>query len=199
MRYEFDFCLPLPDPSLRLTFWWDDKTGELCGENAEIVAAWADEAKENGFIYCGPLAGHIPATNPLHVKAEFCALIGYEQLPDSLKSAYPSRNYPGFERFDDMVIPDAINPKIDVQYWIIKEPCGEYLLYAEDGELLDGLKSCCMACHGVVLGGTNGGLFCPPRSAIPNHRKRLALSSPSLRLSGQVLTEFNGILWDLSG
>jgi hypothetical protein len=99
MRYEFNFCLPLPGHAERLSVCWDDETGELVGENLDIVKSWADEAKTDGFIKCERLAGQIPATDPLRIKSEFCALIGYEQLSDDLKKFYPTFEYPGFERF----------------------------------------------------------------------------------------------------
>ena len=115
MRHNLTFNLPLPGPMLRYALSWDDETGELTGENAQDVKDWAVLALEEGVIHCDELGGDIPATDPLKVKAEFCALIGRDLLPDSLKAFFPTREYPGFVAFDS-VESDVFTPEIDVVY-----------------------------------------------------------------------------------
>jgi hypothetical protein len=95
---------------------WDDETGELSGENIDDIKYWAKVCVENGTIPCDDLHGEIPATNPLKNKAELCALIGLDALPDSLKPFYPTREYPGFIDFDDVDDPSVITPKVEVLY-----------------------------------------------------------------------------------
>lgn len=115
MRHNLLFNLPLPGPMLRYALSWDDETGELTGEHAQDVMDWATLAREEGVIHCDELGGDIPATDPLKVKAEFCALIGRDRLPDSLKAFYPTRDYPGFVAFDD-VEAGVFTPDIDVVF-----------------------------------------------------------------------------------
>lgn len=115
MRHNLLFNLPLPGPMLRYALSWDDETGELTGENASDVKTLAVLAMDEGVIHCDELGGDIPATDPLKVKAEFCALIGLDNLPDSLKSFFPTRDYPGFVAFDS-VESGVFTPEIDVVY-----------------------------------------------------------------------------------
>lgn len=116
MLHNLRFATPLPGQLRQYAFSWNDETGELSGENAEDIKYWAALAIENGKIHCEDINGEIPATDPLKNKAEFCALIGLERLPDSLKPYYPTRDYPGFVAFDDVEGTDAVTPEIDIVY-----------------------------------------------------------------------------------
>ena len=112
MRHNLRFSSPLPGLMRQYVLSWDDETGELSGENADDVKYWATVSVENGTIPCHDINGEIPATDPLKNKAEFCALMGFELLPDSLKPFYPTRDYPGFVDFDESdeaaIIPKAV-------------------------------------------------------------------------------------------
>lgn len=114
MRHNLCFSSPLPGPMCRFDLAWDDETGELSDENADDIRYWAKVSVENGSILCDDLNGEIPATNPLKNKAEFCALIGFDALPDSLKPFYPTRDYPGFVDFDVVDDPSVVTLKVEV-------------------------------------------------------------------------------------
>lgn len=114
MRHEFNFKTPLPGPLRQYVFAWDDETGELDGDGADDIRYWAELAVEAGVISCPELNGDIPATDPLRIKAEFCALIGLDRLPAGLKSFYPTRDYPGFVGFDQVDNVSVITPDINV-------------------------------------------------------------------------------------
>ncbi len=116
MLHNLHFSSPLPGAMLRYDLAWDDETGELSGENADDIKYWAKVAVENGTILCDDLHGEIPAKNPLKNKAEFCALMGLDALPDSLKPFYLTRDYSGFVDFDDVDDPSVITPKAEVLY-----------------------------------------------------------------------------------
>lgn len=115
MRHKFDFYSPPPGEVLHFSFSWDDETGELSGDGVDVVRQWADEAVGAGTIVCADIEGEIPATDPLRVKAEFCALVGREVLPEALKPFYPTVEYPGFVAFSD-VEADVVSPDIEVIY-----------------------------------------------------------------------------------
>lgn len=112
MLHNLRFSSPLPGLMRQYVLSWNDETGELSGENAEDVKYWAKVSVENGTILCDDINGEIPAIDPLKNKAEFCALMGFDALPDSLKPFYPTRDYPGFVDFDESdeaaIIPKAV-------------------------------------------------------------------------------------------
>lgn len=108
--------MPLPGPIHEYLFTWDDDSGELAGKDADEIKDWALLAKENGKILCDDINGDIPATDPLNNKVEFCALIGLDRLPESLKPYYPTCDYPGFVAYDDVGDTDAVTPEITVVY-----------------------------------------------------------------------------------
>ncbi len=116
MLHNLRFSSPLPGLMRQYVLSWNDETGELSGENAEDVKYWAKVSVENGSILCDNLHGEIPAIKPLKNKAEFCALIGFDGLPDSLKPFYPTRDYPGFVDFDEVDDSSVITPKVEVLY-----------------------------------------------------------------------------------
>jgi hypothetical protein len=116
MRHNLSFSTPLPGPMRQYDLSWDDETGELLGENAADIKYWATVSVENGTIPCYDINGEIPATNPLKIKAEFCALLGLDQLPDSLKSFYPTRNYPSFVDFDETDDSSLVTPEAETLY-----------------------------------------------------------------------------------
>lgn len=95
MRHNIYFKTPEPGPSLTVDAVFDDETGLLTGDAGPLLD-WAEEALEEGHILCPVIGGSIPATDPLHVTAEICALVGIDVLPDSLKPFYPTQDYPGF-------------------------------------------------------------------------------------------------------
>jgi hypothetical protein len=109
MHHKIDFYSPQPGTE-HYRMEWDDQTGAVTGESAEIIKQWAKFVLENGGIACDELNGEIPATDPLKNKSEFAALIGFDNLPDSLKPFYPSSEYPGFVSFDDVTSDENITP-----------------------------------------------------------------------------------------
>ncbi|MDI1278027.1 hypothetical protein [Methylobacter sp.] len=116
MLHNLRFASPMPGPMRQYVLSWDDETGELSGENADDIKYWAKVSIENGTILCDDLNGEIPAIDPLKNKTEFCALMGLDALPDSLKPFYPTPHYPGFVGFDDVEDPGVITPKAEVLY-----------------------------------------------------------------------------------
>ncbi len=116
MLHNLRFGTALPNPLRLYTLSWDDETGALIGEHAEDIKYWSKTVIEDGVIPCDAINGEIPATNPLTNKAEFCALIGLDNLPDSLKPFYPTRDYPGFVSFDESEDIGAIIPDASILY-----------------------------------------------------------------------------------
>jgi hypothetical protein len=114
MLHKFSYFVPLPN-NYRYSFAWNDETGELSGKDADEIKDFVLSAVEYSRIVCKDINGDIPAIDPLKNKAEFCALIGLDNLPVELKPYYPTPDYPGFEGFES-AIPGTIKPEINIVY-----------------------------------------------------------------------------------
>lgn len=114
MRHRIKFQSILPLPTRQYDFLWDDENGVLSGSGIDDVKDWSMITLSQGVIDCPEIGGIIPAFNPLINIAEFSAMIGFDNLPDSLKTFYPNVNYPGFKSYS----PDgaAVNINLEVLY-----------------------------------------------------------------------------------
>jgi len=98
MLHKIDFHIPPPNDE-HVSFFWDDKTGDITGESAAFIKESAACAIDDGFIICEAINGTIPATDPLNNKTEFSALVGLDNLQNELKKYYPSKLSEGYEEF----------------------------------------------------------------------------------------------------
>lgn len=96
MRHNLKFQSILPLPIKQYDFTWDDESGSLTGEGSGDVKDWSIIVLNNGYIDCPEINGRIKAINPLKNINEFSAMIGFDNLPESLKPFFPDINYKNY-------------------------------------------------------------------------------------------------------
>ncbi|PPD36791.1 MAG: hypothetical protein CTY18_03120 [Methylomonas sp.] len=113
MRHKIKFQSILPLPIRQYDFVWDDASGILSGSAIDDVKDWSMIVLSQGFIDCPEIGGLIPAFNPLKNINEFSAMIGFDNLPDSLRPFFPDINYPGFSSYS------ADNNSVDINFEVL--------------------------------------------------------------------------------
>src|SRR5688572_6848895 len=77
----------------RLTFVWDETTGELSGADAEFLGTWIAAARTAGSVRVTPSPAMVVITDPVRSALELGAVLeamGYGDLPEPFMSALGS-------------------------------------------------------------------------------------------------------------
>lgn len=73
-----------------IVFEWDEKTGEIRGQDADQVRTWCDAAKESGGVVGDPLPTFHKVKDPLRSAGELAVVLGQVcVLSAELQRAYP--------------------------------------------------------------------------------------------------------------
>ena len=81
---------PITAHNTPISFEWDAQSGRLRGNDADLVAKLAQDAKASGEIIGHPYPTSFQMTDPLHLPSELAVVLGnYWKLPPDLADAYP--------------------------------------------------------------------------------------------------------------